>query len=407
MAEHGLRSRGMNAEQRTGLRVGLLARIVAAIVAGILFGMVLPAPVIRVFTTFNGLFSQFLSFVIPLIIVGLIAPAIGELGRGAGKLLGLTAGIAYASTVFAGMMGLGASLVVLPRLLVSNPGELADPSKGLLEPFFTIKIPQLFGEMSALVLAFIMGLGMTVLKGDALRRGFDEVREVINLVITKVIVPLLPLYILGIFLNMTHSGQAFTIMVTFLGVVIFVFLLTWIMLALQYGTAGLICGRNPVRMLVAMLPAYVTALGTSSSAATIPVTLRQSIRSGTSTPVASFVIPLCATIHLAGSTIKITCFALAVMMLFGMPIKVLTMVGFVCLLGVLMVAAPGVPGGAIVTASALLSSMLGFTEAQVGLMVATYIAIDSFGTATNVTGDGAIVDRVAGRLSHRTGVTQR
>ena len=143
----------MNAEQRTGLRVGLLARIVAAIVAGILFGMVLPAPVIRVFTTFNGLFSQFLSFVIPLIIVGLIAPAIGELGRGAGKLLGLTAGIAYASTVFAGMMGLGASLVVLPRLLVSNPGELADPSKGLLEPFFTIKIPQLFGEMSALVLA--------------------------------------------------------------------------------------------------------------------------------------------------------------------------------------------------------------------------------------------------------------
>lgn len=383
-----------------GPRIGLLPQIFVAILAGIVLGLLLPESVIRVFVTFNGLFSQFLSFVIPLIIVGLIAPAIGELGKGAGKWLALTAGIAYCSTVTAGLMGLGASLLVLPRVLPSNPGQLDNPEKALLSPYFTLEIPQLFGVMSALVLAFIMGVGMTALPGDALRRGFEEFRQVVNLVISKVIVPLLPLYIFGIFLNMTKVGQAASIIVTFLGVVVFVFALTWVMLTLQYLAAGTITGRNPVRMLVTMLPAYVTALGTSSSAATIPVTLRQSIKSGTSEPVASFAIPLCATIHLAGSTIKITCFSLAVMMLFGMEIHVATMFGFVCMLGVMMVAAPGVPGGAIVTASALLTSMLGFDESQVGIMVATYIAIDSFGTATNVTGDGAIaaiVDKFVGK----------
>ncbi len=390
----------MNAEQRTGPRFGLLPQIFVAILAGIVLGLLLPGSVIRVFVTFNGLFSQFLSFAIPLIIVGLIAPAIGELGKGAGKWLALTAGIAYCSTIIAGLMGLGASLLVLPRVLPSNPGELSNPENALLSPYFTLEIPPLFGVMTALVLAFIMGVGMTALQSDALRRGFEEFRQVVNLVISKVIVPLLPLYIFGIFLNMTKGGQVASVIVTFLGVVVFVFVLTWLMLALQYLVAGAVTGRNPVRMLITMLPAYVTALGTSSSAATIPVTLRQSIKSGTSAPVASFTIPLCATIHLAGSTIKITCFSLAVMMLFDMEIHVATMFGFVCMLGVMMVAAPGVPGGAIVTASALLSSMLGFNESQVGIMVATYIAIDSFGTATNVTGDGAIaaiVDKFVGK----------
>ena len=207
---------------------------------------------------------------------------------------------------------------------------------------------------------------------------------------------------------MTQGGQVLTVIATFLGVVVFVFILTWIMLLLQYLVAGAVARRNPLRMLSTMLPAYLTALGTSSSAATIPVTLRQSIKSGTSEPVASFAIPLCATIHLAGSTIKITCFSLAVMMLSDIPIDPALMVGFICMLGVMMVAAPGVPGGAIVTAAGLLQSMLGFNEAQVGLMIATYIAIDSFGTATNVTGDGAIaaiVDRIISRR-HRPGITQ-
>ena len=386
----------MSTEKSTGFRFGVLPRIVVAIALGILLGSVLPTWATRVFVTFNDIFGQFLSFSIPLIIVGLITPAIGELGRGAGKWLALTAGLAYASTLIAGLMGLGASLLVLP----AKTCALSNPEDALLKPYFSIQIPPLFGVMTALILAFVIGVALTTIEGKALRTGFEEFRDIVNLVISKIIIPLLPIYIFGIFLNMTQGGQVLTVIATFLGVVVFVFILTWIMLLLQYLVAGAIARRNPLRMLSTMLPAYLTALGTSSSAATIPVTLRQSIKSGTSEPVASFAIPLCATIHLAGSTIKITCFSLAVMMLSGIPIDPVLMIGFICMLGVMMVAAPGVPGGAIVTAAGLLQSMLGFNEAQVGLMIATYIAIDSFGTATNVTGDGAIaaiVDRIISR----------
>lgn len=400
---------GMSTEKSTGFRFGVLPRIVVAIALGILLGSVLPTWATRVFVTFNDIFGQFLSFSIPLIIVGLITPAIGELGRGAGKWLALTAGLAYASTLIAGLMGLGASLLVLPQVLPAETGALSNPEDALLKPYFSIQIPPLFGVMTALVLAFVIGVALTAIEGRALRTGFEEFRDIVNLVISKIIIPLLPIYIFGIFLNMTQGGQVLTVIATFLGVVVFVFILTWIMLLLQYLVAGATTGRNPFRMLGTMLPAYLTALGTSSSAATIPLTLRQSIKSGTSEPVASFAIPLCATIiHLAGSTIKITCFSLAVMMLSGMPIDPVLMIGFICMLGVMMVAAPGVPGGAIVTAAGLLQSMLGFNEAQVGLMIATYIAIDSFGTATNVTGDGAIaaiVDRIISRR-HRQGITQ-
>ena len=381
-------------------RFGLLPQIVVAIILGILLGMVFPEWLTRVFVTFNAFFGQFLGFAIPLIILGLIAPAIAELGRGAGKWLAITAAIAYASTLIAGLMGFGASMLVLPRVLPADGARtLTNPDEALLKPFFELPIPPLFGVTSALVLAFIIGVALTVVKGDVMRRGFLEFREIINMVIQKVIIPLLPIYIFGIFLNMTQGGQVATVIVTFLGVVVFVFILTAIMLILQYAVAGAFVGRNPFTMLITMLPAYATALGTSSSAATIPVTLRQAIKMGVRQPVAAFTVPLCATIHLAGSMIKITCFSLAVMMLSGMEIKPGLMIGFIFMLGVMMVAAPGVPGGAIMTAVGVLQSLLGFNDTQVALMIATYIAIDSFGTATNVTGDGAIsaiVDKLIG-----------
>ena len=318
---------GMSTEKSTGFRFGVLPRIAVAIALGILLGSVLPTWATRIFVTFNDIFGQFLSFSIPLIIVGLITPAIGELGRGAGKWLALTAGLAYASTLIAGFMGLGASLMVLPRVLPAEAGALGNPDDALLKPYFSIQIPPLFGVMTALILAFVIGVALTTIKGRALRTGFEEFRDIVNLVISKIIIPLLPIYIFGIFLNMTQGGQVLTVIATFLGVVVFVFILTWIMLLLQYLVAGAATGRNPFRMLGTMLPAYLTALGTSSAAATIPVTLRQSIKSGTSEPVASFAIPLCATIHLAGSTIKITCFSLAVMMLSDIPIDPVLMVG--------------------------------------------------------------------------------
>lgn len=384
---------------------GLLVRILVAIVLGIALGLFLPDAVVRVFITFNGLFGNFLTFIIPLIIVGLITPAISELGKGAGKWLGITAGIAYGSTVLAGLMAFAVCMLVLPRILEEGSiTDVADPEAGLLEPFFTVEMPPVFGVMTALLVAFVVGIGLTLLQTDTMHKGFVELRSIVEKVISAVIIPFLPLYVFGIFLNMTSAGQVWEVISTFIGVIVLVFLLTVVLLLAQYGTAGAITGRNPFRALRTMLPAYATALGTSSSAATIPVTLRQAVEAGVSRPVASFVVPLCATIHLAGSTVKIVSFSLAVMLLSGLDVSVGVFIGFIFMLGITMVAAPGVPGGAIVTAAGLLTSMLGFSEEMVGLMIATYIAIDSFGTATNVTGDGAIamvVDKLSGDELHR------
>ncbi|MDO5627883.1 MAG: dicarboxylate/amino acid:cation symporter [Mobilicoccus sp.] len=385
-------------------RIGLLPRIIIAIILGIAFGLFFPEWLVRVFATFNGLFGQFLSFIIPLIIVGLITPAISELGKGSGKWLGITTAIAYGSTIFAGLLGFAASMMLLPPLLAGRGvADYGEPETALAA-YFTVEMPPVFGVMTALVLAFVVGVALTAIDGHRLHRGFVEFREVVNKVITAVIIPLLPIYIFGIFLNMTATGEVWDIITTFAGVIVMVFALTVILIVIQYVLAGAIAGRNPFRMLVTILPAYATALGTSSSAATIPVTLRQTLKMGVSEPVASFVIPLCATIHLAGSTIKITTFSLAVMMLYGMDIDPMLILGFILMLGITMVAAPGVPGGAIMTAAGLLQSMLGFTEPQVGLMIATYIAIDSFGTATNITGDAAIatvVDKMTERDNAR------
>lgn len=381
-------------------KIGLLPRIGIAIVLGIVLGLVLPDAVTRVFVTFNGLFGNFLGFIIPLLILGLITPAISELGRGAGKWLAITAGVAYTSTVTAGLLAFAVSMALFPMMLEEGSfSEVSNPEEGLLTSYFAVEIPPPFGVMTALVLAFVIGITLTIIEGETLERGFVEFRAIIEKVIAGVIIPLLPLYIFGIFLNMTAAGQVWEVVTTFIGVILVVFALTVVLLLLQFTLAGVVAGRNPVRSLLTMLPAYATALGTSSSAATIPVTLRQAIAMGVRRPVASFVIPLCATIHLAGSTTKIVSFSLAVMLLAGIEINVAVFVGFIFMLGITMVAAPGVPGGAIVTAAGLLSSMLGFTEPQVGLMIATYIAIDSFGTATNVTGDGAIallIDKLAG-----------
>lgn len=381
-------------------RFGLLPRILVAIVLGILVGLVSPAWLVQVFATFNGLFGNFLGFIVPVLILALVAPAIGDIGRGAGRLLALTGGIAYGSTLFGGFGAMLVCLLVFPLIL--EPGSfqaMANPEDALLGPFFEVEMDAPFGVMTALLLAFVLGIGMTLMPRGALHEGFDQLRLIIEKVVMSVIVPLLPVYIFGVFLNMTAAGEVFNVIATFLGVIVLVFALTVALLIIQFLVAGAIAGKNPFRALRTMLPAYATALGTSSSAATIPVTLRQAVGMGVRRPIASFVIPLCATIHLAGSTVKIVSFSIAVIILSGQTPDVPLLIGFVFMLGITMVAAPGVPGGAIVAASGLLSSMLGFTEPQVALMVATYIAIDSFGTATNVTGDGAIalvVDRIAG-----------
>ncbi|MGO1225822.1 MAG: cation:dicarboxylate symporter family transporter [Brachybacterium sp.] len=302
-----------------------------------------------------------------------------------------TAGIAYLSSILCGLFALALSLFLLPRMLGgARIDSLENPEDSAIAAFFEIEIPPVFGVMTALVLSFCLGIGLTLVKKGALQESFVQLRTIVVRIIEAIIIPLLPLYIFGMFLGLTMNGQIWTVIGTFLTVILLVFGMTVVVLLAQYAAAGWAMGRNPLKMLWTMLPAYMTALGTSSSAATIPVTTECTKRNGIPDAIADFVIPLCATIHLAGSTLKITTFAVAIMIVTGMPLNIGALVGFVFMLGVVMIAAPGVPGGAIMAAAGVLASFLGFGEAAVGLMIAAYIAIDSFGTATNVTGDGAI-----------------
>ena len=381
------------------IRISLLGWVAIAIAGGVLSGQFLPASVARLFVTFNGLFGNLLSFAIPLIILGLVAPAIGELGKGAGRLLAITVLIAYGSTLFSGFFTYFSGSAVLPQLLTPSASltALENPEDFMLTPYFTVAIPPLMDIMTSLVLAFVIGLGISSIKGTALQACFADFRDVITKFIEVVIIPLLPLHIFGIFLNITVSGQVAAIIFMFLKVIVFIFILHVALLLIQFTVAGIISKRNPFVMLKTMLPAYLTALGTQSSAATIPVTLRQVLKMGVREQIAVFSVPLCATIHLAGSTLKIVACAMAIMIMAGEPVTIAQFGGFIMMLGIVMVAAPGVPGGAIMASLGLLGSMLGFNETLQALMIALYIAMDSFGTACNVTGDGAIatvVDRI-------------
>ena len=371
-------------------KVGLVGRIIIAMLLGMLLGGYLPVKVIRAFSTFNGLFSQFLGFIIPLLILGLVAPAIADIGKKAGRMLLGTTALAYTATIVSGFAAYIVASGIFPSLIESGSLATATAQGQDAAPYFSIEIAPLMGVMTALVLAFVLGLGMANLRGMALHAAFNDFRDIIYRTIGKVIIPLLPLFIFGIALNMSYSGQALSILHVFIKIIGIIFLLHIGVLLFQYCVAGLIARQNPLLMLWRMLPAYITALGTQSSAATIPVTLRQTIANGVNKDVAGFVVPLCATIHLSGSTLKIVACAIALMLMQGSPVEFTHLAGFILMLGVVMVAAPGVPGGAIMAALGVLHSMLGFGDNEQALMIALYITMDNFGTACNVTGDCAL-----------------
>lgn len=374
------------------LKLGLLPKVIIAIAAGIVTSLFFPIWAVKIFVTITGIFSNFLSFVIPLIILGLVAPGIADLGKGAGKLLGITALIAYGSTILAGFFSYFTTSWSLPYLLTSQ--ELADGSNlnfvESVTSFFTIDMPPLMSVTTSLILAFVIGLGVASIEGDKIKHALREFREIIIAVIEHVIIPLLPLYIFGIFLKIGAEGQVSVVLGLFFKVIIVIFAMHVLWLLFQFIVAGAITKKNPFKALITMMPAYMTALGTQSSAATIPVTLMQAKKNGVEEDVADFVIPLCATIHLSGSMLKIVACAFAVMFMIGMDTHLVIFASFIMMLGITMVAAPGVPGGAIMAAVALLESMLGFDQTLIGLMIALYITMDSFGTACNITGDGAI-----------------
>ncbi len=369
----------------------LLLRIIVAILLGLLIGQFLPISGVRLFATFNGIFSQFLSFFIPFIIVGLVTPAIGDVGSKAGKLLLVTVTIAYIDTTLAGLLAYGTGSVIFPSMIESTLNNVVIEQSSTIEPYFSVTIPAMFDVMAALVFSFVLGLCIAYNdKLKTLKGVTQEFREVVIKTIGKVIIPLLPVYIFGIFLIMTVTGEAYHIMLVFAQIILVIFVLHILILAYEFAIAGIVTKRNPLKLFLKMLPAYATALGTSSSAATIPVTLQQTIKNGVSEDIAGFTIPLCATVHMSGSAMKITACALTICLLQGLPHDFVTFMNFICMLGIIMVASPGVPGGSIMACLGILASILLFSPEQQALMIALYISMDSFGTACNVTGDGAI-----------------
>lgn len=374
------------------LLIKIIIAIILGIIAGLLFskfsaGLVLT----KIFLIFNSIFSNFLSFIIPLLIIGLVAPGIGHLGRDAGKLLIITIIMAYVFTLFSGFSTYAVTSLIYPSMLdgVSLLSPDADVENGI-KPYFTIDMPPIMSVTSALILAFVLGFGLAVTKTEKIMHVIDDLRIIINKIISSVIIPLLPFYIFTIFMSIAYAGEIGKVLSVFIKIIILIFVLTVILLLIFFTVAGLIAGKNPLTLLKKMMPAYVTALGTSSSAATIPVTLECTLSNGVRNSIASFVIPLCATINLSGSMLKIVACSFAIIYTTGMDISFSQYVVFIFTLAVAMVAAPGVPGGAIMTALAPLSSVLGFSQETNALMIALYIVMDSFGTATNVTGDGAI-----------------
>lgn len=369
----------------------LIIKLVAGILLGIIVGLFAPAWIIQTLLTFKQAFGQLLFFVIPLLILFFITSGIAHLPTGSGRMLGQTLGIAYLSTLGAGVFAFLASAALVPRLTDAD-GISPPAGEAVLTAFFELRIPPPLEIMTALVLAFVFGLGIAATGAERLRSLADEGRDVIRLLLLRIIIPLLPFYIAGVFAELAAAGTVFRTLQAFGVILVLAFALHWLWIGVLFGIAAVRTGRSPLSLVRNMLPAYFTALGTMSSAATIPVTLQSVRANDVDEAVADFAVPLCATTHLAGSTITIVSCAVAVMVLHEALVlpSLVTMLPFILTLGVVMLAAPGVPGGAVMAAVGLLGSMLGFGESAIALMIALYMAQDSFGTACNVTGDGAI-----------------
>jgi len=369
----------------------LILKLIAGITLGIVLGLFAPEWITRILITAKALFAELLFFTIPLLILFFITSGIAALPQRSGQLLGRSLGLAYGSTLLAGTLTFLVAALIVPAL--TNPTEALDAGQtSTLLPYVSITVPPVFNVMTALMMAFVFGLGIAATGAQSLQQISDQGRDLIQWLLIKAIIPMLPVYIAGVFAEMAAAGTVFVTLRSFAIVLAMAVVLHWVWITLLFVLAGVRTGRSPVALMRNMLPAYFTALGTMSSAATIPVSLQCSKNNSVSEDVANFTVPLFATVHLSGSTITIVSCAVAVISmqsnLYIPPISL--MLPFILTLGVVMLAAPGVPGGAVMSAVGLLGSMLGFGESALALMIALYLAQDSFGTACNVTCDGAL-----------------
>lgn len=370
-------------------KIPLFAKVLIAIALGVGFGLILPDAGIRVLKTFNVLFAQVLKFIVPLLVLGLVTPAISSLGRGAGKMLLAVILIAYGSTVCAGLFAYGCGVNLLPHYISVGEIEMSGETKSFA-PYINIQIPPLCDIMTALALSFMIGICIIFTNTPTLKNWFDDFGTVVKMTIEKAIIPLLPIYIFTMIAELTASGQLAQLMGAGLKIIATGVGLTIVYLVLQYCIAGAIAQKNPFKCLYNMLPAYLTAFSICSSSASIPVTQACTLKNGVRENIAGFVIPLCSTVHMCGSTIKLAISALAVILISGEPFSFPIYLNFVLLQGIAAVAAPGVMGGVLMASIGLMESILGFSPEQTALVMALYLAFDGYGPGCNVTGDGAI-----------------
>lgn len=386
--------------EKKSFKIGLIPKLILAIIIGILFGSFMPEWFNRVVVTLSSIFSTFLSFIIPLMIVAYVTMGIANLRSGAGKLLIITVALAYVSTLIAGSASYLVSSSLFPSFMSEGAlDQISATADVTLPSYFSLSIPPILNTLSAVTLAFVLGLCLSTMRGktigDTLYNGMEDFSAIIDRVLHAVIIPLLPLYICGTFTNMTYSGKTFAILGILWKVFLVVIAMHLIYIVIQFTIAGMLSGKNPIMLIRNQISGYATAIGTQSSAATIPVNLECAKKDGTLDEIANFVVPLCANIHMAGSMITITACATAVCFMYQLPISMATMVPFIMTLGIAMVASPGAPGGSIMTALPFLYMVFGPEAGDVNgpicaIMVALYITQDSFGTACNVSGDNAI-----------------
>ncbi len=372
------------------IKLGLFPKVLIAIVLGSLLGLVAPDVLVRILKTFNALFAQILKFIVPLLVLGLVTPSVANLGKGAGKMLIAVMLISYLSTVGAGFFSYGCANALLPHYL--DIGELsADTSAGkTFTPYIELKIPPICDILTALLLSFMVGVGIIFTNSTALKKGFDEFGDIVKLTIEKAVIPFLPFYIFTMMCEMSASGKLSVVMGSGVKIIATGVALSICYLVLQYLIAGAIARKNPFKCLWNIIPAYLTGFSLCSSSAVIPVTLECAMKNGTRKDIADFVIPLCSTVHMCGSTIKLTVTSVAVAYMCGVEITTGMFINFALIQAVAAVAAPGVMGGVLMASIGLLESILGFTPEQCALMMTIYLALDGYGPACNVSGDAAV-----------------
>ena len=377
----------------------IIAHVLFAMLMGVLTGLFMPSWFVRIFVTFNAFFGQFIGFLVPLIILALVTAAIANTEQNAGKMLTSTLIIVFASTIFSGLYTYGVGEAVLPFFIEKDVTMALEPTVvGEYAPFFIMQLPPALDVMTALVLALMLGLGIRASSATGLKKGISELQDVVMLSIERALIPLLPTYIYGIFLHMSATGEVVGLLKDFVLVLLIVVALQLSWALLLYIMAGISIRKNPFALLWNMMPACLFAFGTSSSAATIPITLKRVKKIVSNEDTASFVVPLCANLHIPGLNIHVVLCAMALMIATGMEINLMTFIAFVLMLAMTCVAAPGIPGGSVAVLP-VLASVLGFSPELQAICLSLCIAMDAPITAVNVLCDGAVAIMVDKQLN--------